>query len=129
MENSENNTNNSSFCKICAQNGFESIRIFWKSIGEKEEGKPIWKPHEDHECTIPHTHRYLEPQNSQATEEQVQNTQLYTDRTGRKLNPTYDKTTLLANNDAINILHNLFELYERQHQLLEELLEKIQRSP
>ncbi len=121
MENSENNTNNSSLCKICAQNGFPNIRIFWNSIGEKEDGTPKWAPHEDINCNLRHTHRQVETETHQAP---VTGAQLH-DTTEEESAPRSLPYEYLANIDVIAALTTVLELDQKRDRLMRELLAKI----
>ena len=121
MENSENNTNNSSFCKICSQNGFPNIRIFWKSIGEKVDGTTRWVPHEDIECSLRHTHRQSETNFPQAP---VTGADLHvtTEEESAQSNVQYE---YISSIDVIATLTTILELDQKRDRLMRELLAKI----
>ena len=116
VENGENNTNNSSLCKICAQNGFPNVRIYWKRF-EREDGSTGWVPCENEECTIRHTHRHLyakplaeeklpvedEPQEVSAREHQEP----------------------LSETEIMQILLEVHELSQKQNSLLKGLLDNL----
>jgi hypothetical protein len=118
MENSEPKSISSSFCKICAGNGFPNERLYWKRV-EREDGSIGWlPPFQDPECTIRHTHK--QPEAMSITEEKVP----------VAVGPNRevlegDRLEALPKGEIAQMLLEVHDLSQKQNGLLKNLLERL----
>lgn len=45
--------------QVCADNGYLNVKIYWKCVGQKDDGMTKWVPFEDINYSVRHTHRRL----------------------------------------------------------------------
>lgn len=117
MESNEANNANSTFCKICAENGYPNVEIYWKHV-PKEDGTTGWAPCKDKERNVRHTHMHLEPKPSMETRESIEN---WTN----KETPPADQQEPLSESEIIQTLLNIHQLSQQHNRILKGLLETL----
>lgn len=113
-----------SYCKICAQYGFSNVRIYWKQVGEKEDGSQKWVPHEDEEHSVRHRHRHLDVNQTPAVAEKslsnISNSVIIDETSLFDYQNEY-----ISNIDVIAALSRISELDQKRDRLLRELVNSI----
>ena len=118
MESNNTNYVSSSFCKICSENGFPNVLIYWKRV-KMEDGSTQWKPCEDLECSVKHTHRKIESRPS--TEANISEGDANTVRN----TPQIDQHESLSESEIGQALLDVYHLSQQQNQLLKGLLDTL----
>ncbi len=128
MESSEGSSTNRSFCKICSENGYSTVPIYWHREGEKEDGTPKWIPFKDQACTIRHTHKHLE---QKAVQEETSNeaTAESTPVSSCGTNSIKELPEYLSDSDMKEVLTSAYELSQRQSRLLKNVLDNLEYFP
>jgi hypothetical protein len=125
MEGSESNNTNRSFCKICAQNGYSAVPLYWHRDGEKEDGTPKWIAFKDHAGTVRHIHKPLEPK--AAVEETFNETMAESAPIGScKTNAIKELPEYPNGTEMKKTLTSAYELSPRQSRLLKNVLDNLE---